>query len=125
MGYKYTEEDLKSIEKAEKAALSAARAISPEDDSKEIKEAESATLPAIKKISPNNGKLKEPSHKSNRLTKRQALLLSIVALVLEIINRKLILPTNNIALLTIGATIEVIMFYSFVSLCTKKGLRWK
>lgn len=66
----------------------------------------------------------QTQQKGKRLTKRQAFVLIIIGLSIDIIYRKL-LNHDNIIANTIGTFSEIVIIYSTISLLTKKGLRWK
>lgn len=61
--------------------------------------------------------------KGKRLSKKQAVVLLICAIVIAIITR---LASSDFILVTIlGAAAELTALFALISLFTKKGLRWK
>jgi hypothetical protein len=60
-----------------------------------------------------------------RLTKKQSVTLFLIALSISLIGRNYHTDTDNLLLTLIIAVNEVVMIYAFISLCTKKGLRWR
>jgi len=61
--------------------------------------------------------------KENRLTKKQAIFLIVIGMLVDLPIRNM--SNSNLVTMAIGAMAETVYIYAFISLFTKKGLRWK
>lgn len=67
--------------------------------------------------------MNEIQSKEKRLTKKQAGILLIIAVVITAGTR--LLNENNILVQVVGTMAELTGLFSLISLFTKRGLRWK